>query len=99
MSQLAKLVRSEPFLLSVSAVVLGVAAAYGSIAFRWLIASVQRIAYGSGSELLFSVARDLAWWHVLLAPTLGGLVIGLFVYFVMPERRNRGAAGDAGGGC
>ena len=82
MSQLAKLVRSEPFLLSVSAVVLGFAAAYGS-----------------GSEPLFSVARDLTWWHVLLAPTLGGLVIGLFVYFVMPERRNRGAAGDAGGWC
>ena len=81
MSQLAKLVRSEPFLLSVSAVVLGFAAAYGS-----------------GSEPLFSVARDLTWWHVLPAPTLGGLVIGWFVYFVMPERRNRGVAGDAGGG-
>ena len=92
MTPLGKLVRTEPFLLSVLAVVLGVAAAYGSIAFRLLIAEVQGVAYGSGSELLFSIARDLAWWHVLLAPTLGGLAIGLIVHFVLPERRNRGVA-------
>ncbi len=92
MTPLAKLARTEPVLLTILAVVLGVAAAYGSIAFRLLIALVQRIAYGSGSELLFSVASELAWWHVLLAPTLGGLIIGLLVYFFMPERRNRGVA-------
>ena len=49
---MAKLVRAEPVLLSVLAVVLGVAAAYGSIAFRMLISAVQSVAYGSGSELL-----------------------------------------------
>ncbi len=92
MTPLAKLARTEPVLLTILAVVLGIAAAYGSIAFRLLIALVQRIAYGSGSELLFSVASELAWWHVLLAPTLGGLIIGLLVYFFMPERRNRGVA-------
>ena len=89
---MAKLVRAEPVLLSVLAVVLGVAAAYGSIAFRMLISAVQSVAYGSGSELLFSIARDLAWWHILLAPTLGGLMIGLIVHFALPERRNRGVA-------
>ena len=92
MRQLGKLLRTEPFLLSVLAVALGVGAAYGSIAFRMAIALVQRTAYGSGSELLYSVAGGLAWWHVLLAPTLGGLIIGLAVHFVLPERRNRGVA-------
>ena len=92
MSPIAKLVRSEPVLLSVLAVVLGITAAYGSIVFRLLIVVVQKFAYGSGSDRLFSVASDLAWWHILLAPTLGGLVIGLIVYFILPERRNRGVA-------
>ena len=92
MTQIGKLVRNEQFLLSILAVGLGVAAAYGSIAFRLLIALVQRVSFGSGSERLFSVARDLDWWQILLAPTLGGLVVGLFVYFVMPERRNQGVA-------
>ncbi len=86
------LARHKHVVLSVLAVAIGVAAAYGSIAFRRLIAMVQEIAYGSGSDLLYSLARDLPWWHLLLAPAAGGLVIGLFVHFAMPGRRNFGVA-------
>ena len=91
-AHLGRLAQNEQFILSILAVALGVSAAYGSIAFRLLIAFIQRAAFGSGSELLLSVAGGLAWWQVLLAPAAGGLLVGLFVHFVMPGRRNLGVA-------
>ncbi|MEE8532342.1 MAG: chloride channel protein [Alphaproteobacteria bacterium] len=87
-----RLARNEQVVLSLLAAVIGAAAAYGAIAFRALIGLVQLGVYGSASERLYGFAEGLAWWHVLLAPTVGGLVIGVFVHFVMPGRRNHGVA-------
>jgi CIC family chloride channel protein len=42
--------------------------------------------------LLIGVAATLPAWQIVLAPTAGGLLIGLFVYFVMPDRRAHGVA-------
>ena len=87
-----KFAHKEQVVLSLLAVALGVLAAYGSIAFRLLIGMVQELAFGSASERLFSVASELAWWHIILAPTVGGLAVGLFVHTIMPGRRNQGVA-------
>jgi CIC family chloride channel protein len=87
-----RLARNEHFVLSFLAVALGVLAAYGSIVFRLAIGAVQRFAFDAESERLFSAANQLAWWQIMLAPAFGGLIIGLFVHFAMPGRRNRGVA-------
>ncbi len=91
-SKWRRLVANRQLVVSVLAVAIGAAAAYGAIGFRELIGLIQLGAFGSDSELLFSFARDLPWWHLLLAPAAGGLAIGLFVHYAMPERRNQGVA-------
>ena len=87
-----KSLRNEQFILSLLAVVIGALAAYGAIAFRELIGLIQLGVFGSDSDYLLSVANDLPWWQLLLAPVAGGLLVGLFVHFVMPGRRNHGVA-------
>ena len=72
--------------------VVGSAAGGAVIAFREAIAFVQMGFYGSGAERLSIHAQDLAWWHVVLAPAAGGLLIGLFVRYAMPDRRPHGVA-------
>lgn len=87
-----KLRHNEHLILAVLAVIAGVVVAYGAIGFRLLIDAVQMLAFGDGGERLYSIADELAWWHILLAPTVGGLVVGVFVHFFMPHKRPEGIA-------
>lgn len=90
---LQQAVRSEQSILFVVALVIGVVVGYGVIGFRKLIGLFQLVFYGSDSEEFFAtVVTVLPFWHVLLAPAIGGLIIGLFVHYVMPGRRNQGVA-------
>ncbi len=85
---LQQAIRSEQSLLLLLAVVFGVVVGYGVIGFRFLISLFQLVFYGSGSQEYFTtLVGSLPAWQVLLAPTVGGLIIGLFVYCVMPGRR------------
>ena len=87
-----RLIRNQQMALSVLAVVIGAASAYGAIGFRLAIDAIQLVFYGSPSEQVYSMAVALEWWHLLLAPAVGGLGIGLFVHFVMADRRPLGVA-------
>ena len=90
--RLRRLVRNDQLILSVLALVVGAAVGGAVIAFREAVALVQGVFYGSDAERLSIHAQDLAWWHVVLAPAAGGLLIGLFVRYVMPDRRPHGVA-------
>lgn len=66
---------------------------YAVIGFRELIGFFQLVLYGSNSEARFaSMVAELRPWQLLLVTTLGGLLIGLFVHYVMPGRPNHGVA-------
>ena len=64
----------------------------GAIGLRRAVDSVQLLLYGAPSEQVYTVALKLDWWHRLLAPTLSGLAIGVFIRFCMSERRPHGVA-------
>ena len=83
---------NDPVILSLAAVVIGLVVAYAAIGFRLTLQGVQFFAFGFGGENLFSWAAGLAWWHLLLVPTVGGLLIGLMVHFLIPGRRPHGVA-------
>jgi CIC family chloride channel protein len=84
--------RNEQVVLNVLAVLIGVAVAYAAIAFRLGIGLAQLGALGFASERLWALAAALPWWHLVLAPALGGLAIGLFLHYLMPGKRAQGVA-------
>jgi CIC family chloride channel protein len=79
--------RNDQLVLFLLAVVIGTAAGYGALLFRLLTGGIQTLLFGHASERVAEKASLLPWWQVLLAPTAGGLAIGLFVYLLMPGRR------------
>ncbi len=84
---LRRVLGDDQAVLAGLALVVGAIGAIGAIALRELIALVQSLFFGSGSERLVTVVSELPWWHVLLAPAVGGLLVGLFLRFVMPGGR------------
>jgi CIC family chloride channel protein len=89
---LRRLRRNNQFILSVLAAAIGVGAAYGAIGFRHLIDLIQLGALGFSSERVFTLAAALPWWHLVLAPTLGGLAVGIFVRFALTDGRPQAVA-------
>lgn len=85
-----RIIRNDQLVLGVLALVVGLAVGYGVVAFREAIDFVQLLYYGSSDSHLATVARGLPWWHVVLAPVIGGLVVGLFYKLLMPGRRPLG---------
>ena len=87
-----RLRRNNQLILSVLAAAIGVGAAYGAIGFRHLIDLIQLGALGFSSGRVSTLAAALPWWHLVLAPTLGGLAVGIFVRFALTGGRPQGVA-------
>ena len=87
-----RLLRNDQLLLGLLAVVIGVAAAGAEIGFRALFGHWQALLYGASTERLASLARALPWWQVVGAPMVGGLVVGLFLKYLMPGGAPQGVA-------
>ena len=71
------------------AVAIGVMGGFGAVFFRWLIATLQDVAWGTGGTPLDKVVRA-PWAMRLFVPAAGGLVVGLIVKYVAPEARGHG---------
>lgn len=89
---LRRVIRNQQLILIVLAVVTGIGAAFGAVVFREAIVLLQTVTFGSPLEQMSNIIRTLPEWHIVMVPTVGGLIIGLFVHFFMPGRRGRGVA-------
>ncbi|MEX2408787.1 MAG: chloride channel protein, partial [Rhodovibrionaceae bacterium] len=87
-----RIFRNDQVILSALAVAIGGLAGLGAILFRLGIDAVQWGALGFWGEQVVSGAAQQPWWRLILAPTLGGLVIGLAIHFFMPGRRPQAVA-------
>lgn len=74
------------------AVLIGAAVGYGAWAFRLALAGTQYLFFGEASEYLVEAVRGLPWWQVVGAPTLGGLLVALFIRYLVPGARPYGVA-------
>lgn len=83
---------NDQVVLSILALVIGATMGYGTIAFRYLLGLIQEVFYGFSSHQVATLAANLEWWHILLAPTAGGFLVGLFLQFVMPGGKAEGVA-------
>ena len=92
LAALRRVTRNVQVILSLLAVAIGLTAGLAAIGFRTLIDHVQRFGFGFGGEQMVTLVSALPSWRILLVPTAGGLLIGLFVHFFMPGRRPQGVA-------
>lgn len=83
--------RHQFYLIGI-AVIVGLTVGYAAILFRLALSAAQFLFYGETSEFLVGVVRALPWWHVVLAPVVGGLILAVFLRYLMPGRRNQGVA-------
>lgn len=74
------------------ALFIGIGAAYFAILFRTLIGLFQLPWLRTTSENVYTAAAQVPWWIILLAPAVGGLLVGLFLQYIMPGRRPQGVA-------
>ncbi|MCH8036250.1 MAG: chloride channel protein [Proteobacteria bacterium] len=92
LAALRRVTRNVQVILSLLAVAIGLTAGLAAIGFRTIIDHVQRFGFGFGGERMVTLVSALPTWRILLVPTAGGLLIGLFVHFFMPGRRPQGVA-------
>lgn len=83
---LSRLQSSEELGLVVVALLVGLGGGFGAIAFRWLISSFQSFFFGTLGEWLSFMGR----YYVILAPALGGLIVGPMVYYLAREAKGHG---------
>ncbi|MEM7212879.1 MAG: chloride channel protein [Pseudomonadota bacterium] len=72
------------------AVLVGIATGYAVLGFRMGIAALETLFYGVSSATLHSHAATLDWWHVLIVPIIGGLIVGQILVHLSPTKRARG---------
>ena len=77
---------SDMVALATTSAVVGLGAGFGAIVFRWLINSVEQIAFQGGKTTLSFMGS----YYVLLIPVAGGLLVGPLVYFFAREAKGHG---------
>lgn len=90
--RLVRALRSEELQIAFLALIVGALAGYAATGFRLLIGWIQYLFYGETGEKLYSTALALPWWQILLAPTVCGLIVGLFIRYALSDRRPQGVA-------
>lgn len=88
--RLRTLIRNDQLVLTALAILVGLAAGVGVILFREGITVFQSLFWGVRYERLSLYIARLPWWWMVLAPAMGGLVVGLLVKFFLPGGRPHG---------
>jgi len=88
---LRSLSTNEHVVMAVLAVLTGLAAGFGALGFRYLVQFFQLMTYGSQGDLL-EIIKSVPWYIRLWYPALGGLVVGIGIYFFMREAKGIGIA-------
>jgi CIC family chloride channel protein len=95
---------SEHLFMVLVAIVCGVAGAVGAICFRFLIRVFQEMFFGGpqvwwqlwagtlphASDDPLALGLGLPWYGRLLAPAVGGLIVGPLIYYLAREARGHG---------
>ncbi|MDU8911152.1 chloride channel protein [Aestuariicoccus sp. MJ-SS9] len=75
------------------ALMVGAAAGFAAIGFRAAIDLLQSTVYGiDDPNLLHSFALTLPWYLLMSIPMLGGIAVGVILYFFTPDGRVRSVA-------
>ena len=81
--------RSEYLYLVLVSILIGLLGGLGAVGFRELIRLVKDVAWQDGQYTLEYLQGLPVWWKVL-APSLGGLFVGLIGYHLAREVKGHG---------
>ncbi len=76
----------ETVVLMGTALLVGLGAGLGAVVFRWLIALVQMLSFDGLGEIF----PGLGDYVLVLAPALGGMIVGPLIYFFAREAKGHG---------
>ncbi len=74
------------------ALVIGVAVGCSAIGFRYILGVFQWLWLGTSSEKVLEAAAATPWYVILLAPVVGGLIVGFILNRFLPGKRAHGIA-------
>jgi CIC family chloride channel protein len=77
---------NETVLGLILSIIVGAVAGLGAVVFRWMIGMFQSLFFGGGAEHL----GFLGQYHIIFIPAIGGLIVGLLVYFGAREAKGHG---------
>ncbi|HOO89977.1 MAG TPA: chloride channel protein [Syntrophales bacterium] len=81
---------NEHAVMIVMATIVGILGGYGAILFRWLIRFFQKASFGTIEGDFLSTLMNLPWHVRLIPPVIGGLLVGIIVYFFAREAKGHG---------
>ena len=90
--KLRRIFKNEHLILSIVGLFVGCGTGILAVLLRESIHFLDRSLLGIELENSFHAVGQLPWWQILMIPTLGGLVIGIFVYNFLPGRHPHGVA-------
>jgi len=67
-------------------ILIGLASGLGAVLFRWMVSSFTTLFF-EGGETAFGF---LGKYYVIILPAIGGLIVGLLVYFLAREAKGHG---------
>jgi chloride channel protein, CIC family len=71
------------------AIIIGVLAGFSAIGIRALIKGISLLSYPGIGSFLENVL-SAHWYIIILAPAIGGLIVGPLIYFFAPEAKGHG---------
>jgi chloride channel protein, CIC family len=77
---------SETIFLLFFSTLIGVGAGFGAIIFRWMITFFQNLFFTRGQQTF----AFLGSYYVIIIPAIGGVIVGLIVYFFAREAKGHG---------
>ncbi len=80
---------TEHTFIIIIAIIIGILAGFAGIGIRALIKEISLISFPGGGTFLDNVL-SAPWYLVILAPTIGGLIVGPIIYFFAPEAKGHG---------
>ncbi|ADQ14688.1 chloride channel protein [Halanaerobium hydrogeniformans] len=77
--------------LIILALLVGIVGGVAAAVFHHLISIIKNIFFGVDAGINFvPVIRSLPWYHRILSPVIGGLIVGPLIYFFVPEAKGHG---------
>ena len=80
---------SEHTFMIVVAIVIGILAGFAAIGIRAMIKGISYLSFEGPGSVLENI-MNAPWYIVVLAPIIGGLIVGPLIYFFAPEAKGHG---------